>query len=179
MAPCAGDNPNRRSGVRELAIPNPPRTSKLRLKLLTQQFLISPQKLACSSRRDALVRITAKLLSKMTIRVRFLILALAPSLAACSAPEPPKPSTFTVNGGRGSEFGNYAATDAGEVTVNGQRCHAWNWDRPISPTMVLRYRSASCPSTEFPGRYIAIDLGHSIVPLSESNQRFEPPFPAP
>ena len=111
----------------------------------------------------------------MTLRARFAIPALASLLAACSTAEPPKRLPPTVGGGHGSEFGNYAATAAGEVMIDGQRCYVWNWDRPFSPGRVLRYRSASCPSAEFPGRYIAIDLGHSIVPLAESELRFEQP----
>jgi len=113
----------------------------------------------------------------MHLRVLCAILAVASALAACSAVEPAKPLPLAVGGGKGSEFGNYAAAEAGTVTIDGQRCYVWNWDRPFSPGMVLRYRSASCPSAEFPGRFIAIDLGHSIVPLSESNLRFEPASP--
>ncbi len=115
----------------------------------------------------------------MTIRARFAILALASSLAACSAAEPSKPLPSTIDGGRGSEYGNYAATAAGDVTIDGQHCYAWNWDRPFKPGLVLRYRSASCPSTELPGRYVAIDLGHSIIPIAESDLHFDLAAPAP
>jgi len=109
----------------------------------------------------------------MHIRARATLLALASALAACAALESSKPLPPTIGGGKGSEFGNYAATAAGTVTIDGQRCYVWNWDRPFAPGKVLRYRSASCPSTEFPGRFIAIDLDHSIVPLAESDLRFE------
>jgi hypothetical protein len=113
----------------------------------------------------------------MPIRAHFAVVALASSLVACSDAERSKPLPLAVDGGRGSEFGNYAAVDAGMVTIDGQRCYAWNWDRPISPDLVVRYRSASCPSPQLPGRYVARDLGRSIIPLSESNLRSEPAAP--
>ncbi|HVJ53966.1 MAG TPA: hypothetical protein VM689_15970 [Aliidongia sp.] len=78
-----------------------------------------------------------------------------------------------VGGGRGSQFGNYATVVAGETVIGGERCILYNWDRPLPDGRVLRYRSASCFLPN--GRARAIGLDSSIVPMTESELRFEAP----
>jgi hypothetical protein len=109
----------------------------------------------------------------MAVRGPVLACCLAFVVGACANLKPPPPSSpplpFAVGGGQGSEFGNYAAKPAGEVTLDGQLCRVWAWDRPLSATQALRYRSASCPSADSPGRYVARDLGMSVIPMAESD----------
>jgi hypothetical protein len=109
----------------------------------------------------------------MAVRSKFSVWCVIVLASACSNLNQPKPPPFTVGGGKGSEFGNYAAASVGEITLDGERCRVWNWDRPLSSNEVLRYRSASCPSKEFPGRFVARGLGATMVPLADSALRFE------
>jgi hypothetical protein len=76
----------------------------------------------------------------------------------------------TVGNGLGSEFGNYAAQEDGEVKgEHGERCVAFNWDRPFRDGLAIRYRSASCESTERPGWMVCHDISRTIIPIGESN----------
>jgi len=94
---------------------------------------------------------------------------LLPVLADC-ATNPPRELPFTVGGGLGSQHGNYAATLSSEVFTDarGDRCAVWNWDRPISASLVLRLRSASCPDIRNPKRMIGVELGAQVVPMAKS-----------
>ena len=92
-----------------------------------------------------------------------------PLLADCIS-NPPRELPFTVGGGLGSQHGNYAATLSSEAFIDarGDRCPVWNWDRPISASLVLRLRSASCPDSRNPKRMIGVELGAQVVPMAKS-----------
>lgn len=106
----------------------------------------------------------------MAVRGPVLACCLAFVVGACANLKPPsQPLPFAIGGGQGSEFGNYTAKPAGEVTLDGQLCRVWAWDRPLSATQAVRYRSASCPSTDSPGRYVARDLGMTVIPMAQSD----------
>jgi hypothetical protein len=110
---------------------------------------------------------------------RLLPLGVVLLLAGCAAP-PPEVKTDTppptVEGGLGSEHGNYAAVQGADMTnAEGDHCTVWNWDRPLSPGFVVRVRSASCPSHERPGRMVAVELDRTIIPLSASNLAAQTP----
>jgi hypothetical protein len=76
----------------------------------------------------------------------------------------------TVEGGLGSQYGNYAAQIAGEIRgPTGERCVIYDWDRPFSNEMALRLRSASCESPERPGWMVARELSRTLIPIAESN----------
>lgn len=96
-------------------------------------------------------------------------------LAACSTAPLPGPDVdrpMTVGNGLGSQHGNYAGQADGEMRLPaGERCVVFNWDRPLTNGRVLRLRSASCDSLEFPGRKIARELSRTIIPLSQSSLR--------
>ena len=94
---------------------------------------------------------------------------LLPVLADC-ATNPPRELPFTVRGGLGSQHGNYAATLSSEVFTDarGDHCAVWNWDRPISASLVLCLRSASCPDVRNPKRMIGVELGAQVVPMAKS-----------
>jgi hypothetical protein len=105
---------------------------------------------------------------RATIAIRSVLPVLATALlAACgSTPEAP----FAVDGGSGSEYGNYGMVPTGEtVIIAGAACTVWEWDRPLSATRVLRERSASCPARDNSGRMVATGLDRRIVPMSESH----------
>jgi hypothetical protein len=71
----------------------------------------------------------------------------------------------------GSEHGNYPTEEAGETRgPDGERCVLFNWDRPLTPELAVRYRSMSCESKDRPGGWmLPKDLGHVIIPIGESN----------
>jgi hypothetical protein len=112
-------------------------------------------------------------LKRRHYRVGSILMAAAllalPTLAGCTS-NPLQELPFTVDGGLGSQHGNYAATPSSEVFTDarGDRCPAWNWDRPISATLVLRLRSASCPDSRNPKRMIGVELGAQVVPMAMS-----------
>ena len=111
------------------------------------------------------------------MRVHHCVVALALAVTACAHPDV-KPDLLppTVDGGLGSQFGNYAAVQAEDMTnTEGERCAVWNWDRPISGGQVVRIRSASCPSHERPGRMVAVELDRTIIPLAASSLAGEVP----
>jgi hypothetical protein len=99
-----------------------------------------------------------------------LLLTGAASGCADQREAPAKPDLpFYVGGGAGSQFGNYAASVAGEmIDKSGRRCVVFNWDRPLSQDSVLRLRSASCEISKEPGPMLPIDLGREIIPMSAS-----------
>lgn len=93
-------------------------------------------------------------------------------LAGCAAPPPPHVSQppLAVGGGLGSQHGNYAARRGADVAgPDGERCIAFEWDRPVSATQAVRYVSLSCPSREIPGRMEGRQVSRSLIPLSESH----------
>ena len=103
------------------------------------------------------------------------MLALPVMIASCAGkpaapPPPPAPALpFYVGSGAGSEHGNYASHESGEmIAPDGSRCITYVWDRPIDAQYALRLRSASCPSKERPGLYVATELERTIIPRSAS-----------
>ena len=116
---------------------------------------------------------TPATLKRLRSRARNILMAAAmlalPTLAGCSA-NPPRELPFTVGGGLGSQHGNYAATLSSDVFIDarGDRCPVWNWDRPISASLVLRLRSASCPDSRNSKRMIGVELGAQVVPTANS-----------
>lgn len=77
---------------------------------------------------------------------------------------------LTVENGRGSEHGNYAAVASGEtVAIDGRPCAVWWWDRPLPASRVLRVRSASCPAPDSSGGMVAIELDRTVIPASASD----------
>jgi len=107
----------------------------------------------------------------MRLAVACCWVSMAGALAGCAASPGPDPTdlTLTVGGGAGSQHGNYAGQRDGETLgPSGERCLAFNWDRPLGNGRVLRVRSASCPSREIPGRMVGRELSRTIIPLSQS-----------
>lgn len=93
------------------------------------------------------------------------------ALSGCAS-VPPATSALplSVDNGRGSQHGNYVAQKTGEILgAASARCVAFEWDRPISATLAIRYTSASCPSEERPGWMVAIQISQTLVPLSKSH----------
>jgi hypothetical protein len=99
------------------------------------------------------------------------VFAAALALTGCgSAPHAVPFLPSTVGNGHGSQYGNYAAQEDGEFKgERGERCVAFNWDRPIGDGKVLRIRSASCDSEERPGWMVCHDISRTIIPIAESN----------
>jgi len=92
-------------------------------------------------------------------------------LAGCTAKPPAGPVLPpSVGNGHGSQYGNYAAEPDGEfVGDHGERCVAFNWDRPIGNGLAIRIRSASCDSAERPGWMVCHDISRTVIPIAESN----------
>lgn len=79
-----------------------------------------------------------------------------------------------VDGGKGSQFGNYAARIDGEmIDKNGGHCVIFNWDRPLTKDLAIRLRSASCPAPEKPGFMTCIELERTVIPITESPSLME------
>jgi len=99
------------------------------------------------------------------------IFVAASSLAACASAPPTAPRLPpTIGNGLGSQYGNYAAQADGEfVGDHGERCVAFNWDRPIGNGLAIRIRSASCDSAERPGWMVCHDISRTVIPIAESN----------
>ena len=88
-----------------------------------------------------------------------------------NVPAPPPP---TIGNGVGSQYGNYGAQMAGEMRgPTGERCVLFNWDRPLSKDLAIRYTSASCESRERPGWMQCREISRTVIPLSESNLKDE------
>jgi hypothetical protein len=115
--------------------------------------------------------------------IRFIFAVVTPvlMLAGCasgrsSAQQAAAPDLpFTVNGGLGSQYGNYPeAVTHDTLILQGRPCTVFNWDRPYAPGYVLRTRSASCPAESFSeGQLLsgdtAVELDRRIIPLAQSN----------
>jgi hypothetical protein len=99
------------------------------------------------------------------------LLAAALALSACGSNPQTVPSLPpAVGNGHGSQYGNYAAQADGEFKgEHGERCVAFNWDRPIGDGKAIRIRSASCESAERPGFMICHDISRTVIPIAESN----------
>lgn len=82
---------------------------------------------------------------------------------------PPVPSPFYVEGGAGSEHGNFVSRQEGEKTgPGGAHCFIYVWDRPLDSRTALRLRSQSCEDPRNPGMYIANELERMIIPMTSS-----------
>lgn len=104
-------------------------------------------------------------------------LAAALALSACAAPPAP-PLPLSVGNGRGSQYGNYGAQAAGEGRgPAGEHCVIFNWDRPLTADLAIRYVSASCESKERPGRMVCTELSRTVIPMSQSNLKDAPGDP--
>lgn len=97
------------------------------------------------------------------------------SCAGSHAPPPPPPSSppapppFYVEGGAGSEHGNFISRQDGETTgPGGAHCFIYVWDRPLDDRTALRLRSQSCEDPRNPGLYIANELERVIIPMTSS-----------
>jgi hypothetical protein len=105
--------------------------------------------------------------------------AIVLTIAGCASPDivPPVPSAaprvdlpLSAGGGVGSEYGNYPTEQSGETTgPNGEHCVLFTWDRPLTPALAIRYRSMSCEAKDHPGAMLPIDLGHTIVPIGQTD----------
>lgn len=90
------------------------------------------------------------------------------------APQVSQTLPIYVNGGKGSQFGNYAAKIDGEmIDKNGGRCVVFNWDRPLTNDLAIRLRSASCPSPENPGFMTCMELERTVIPITDSPSLME------
>lgn len=107
--------------------------------------------------------------------------ALTAVLSACAGTTPPASTPpLSVDHGAGSQYGNYAAQAAGEMRgAEGERCIVFDWDRPLTKDLALRYKSASCESKDRPGRMVAREISRAVIPLSDSNVRDEESPPKP
>ena len=94
--------------------------------------------------------------------------AMALAVSACSATPSAPGLPLTVGDGIGSQYGNYAARTDGEMLgPSGERCIVFTWDRPLTADLAFRLRSASCDSTEHPGRMVCTELSRSVIPIGE------------
>jgi hypothetical protein len=99
--------------------------------------------------------------------------SMALALSGCAA-TPAVNLPLNVGNGAGSQYGNYAGQMDGEMNgPAGERCVVFNWDRPLTKEPAVRTRSASCESTERPGRMVAKELSRTVIPMSESNLKDE------
>lgn len=97
-------------------------------------------------------------------------------LASCTgshappAPPPPSPPPpFYVQGGAGSEHGNFASRPDTETTgPGGVHCVIYVWDRPLTAQTALRLRSQSCQDPKNPEMFIANELERVVIPLGSS-----------
>lgn len=105
-----------------------------------------------------------------------LVLTAALLLTSCSGdrapPAPPPamaPAPFYVQGGAGSEHGNFVSVPDIETTgPGGVHCVIYVWDRPLTPQTVLRLRSQSCQDPRNPNFYIATELERLVIPMTSS-----------
>jgi hypothetical protein len=99
-------------------------------------------------------------------------------LSSCMSGTPMIPAIDATPGlgdGVGSQHGNYAAREEGEMRgPSGERCVVFSWDRPLSKDFAIRLRSASCESLDHPGKMVCTELSRTIIPLSESAVRDGP-----
>ena len=105
------------------------------------------------------------------------ILTALTLLTACSSnhappappPGPPAPPPFYVEGGAGSEHGNFVSREDSETTgPGGVPCVIYVWDRPLTAQTALRLRSQSCEQPAQSGLYIATELERIVIPMASS-----------
>jgi len=115
----------------------------------------------------------------MTLKILCCSAVLVLGVSGCVNSAPPAPDAgwgrrlaqpagppLTIGRGLGSEFGNYPALTAGETAgPSGEACTVFDWDRPLSQTLALRLRSASCGQ---PGQMVSTELSRTVIPLSSS-----------
>ena len=95
--------------------------------------------------------------------------SIASALSGCASTQAVNPP-LSVGNGVGSEYGNYAAQVDGEMRgPSGERCVIFNWDRPLTKDLAIRYRSLSCESKERPGWMVGTEIARTVIPMSESN----------
>jgi hypothetical protein len=96
--------------------------------------------------------------------------ALIPILAACATMPTPAIAPLAIGDGQGSEHGNYPTVPTGEThqATDGSLCPVFEWDRPLSATTAIRYRSTTCPLPGQPGRFYSFNLDRTVIPLAES-----------
>lgn len=93
--------------------------------------------------------------------------AVAAALSACSSGPPKLP--LSVDNGRGSQYGNYVAQEGGETRgPSGERCVIFNWDRPLTATLAVRYTAESCESKARPGLMTCRDIARKVIPIGDS-----------
>jgi hypothetical protein len=109
----------------------------------------------------------------MRLMVACCAVSTALALSGCSA-TPVAGLPPNVGNGLGSQYGNYAAQTDGEMLgPSGERCIIFNWDRPFTKDLAIRFRSASCESRERPGWMVGTELSRLLIPMSESNLKDE------
>ena len=82
---------------------------------------------------------------------------------------PPAPAPFYVEGGAGSEHGNFLSLQDTETTgPGGVHCVTYVWDRPLTAQTALRLRSQSCEAPGHPGLFVANELERLVIPLTSS-----------
>ena len=120
----------------------------------------------------------------MRLVAAFCSISIALALACCSsarnkASDAGKsalaaPLLLSVGNGVGSEYGNYAAQEAGEMRgPNGERCVVFNWDRPLTHDLALRVQSTSCELKERPGWMVCRELSRTVISIAASNLKEE------
>jgi len=94
-------------------------------------------------------------------------------LAGCSTPQAPKPGPalpLYVGNGAGSAKGNYAGQEDGEFrNEKGLRCVAYNWDRPLTADLAIRYRSACCRMNAQSEFMVCHEISRTTLPIAQSN----------
>jgi len=84
-------------------------------------------------------------------------------------PPPPAPAPFYVEGGAGSEHGNFLSRqDIETAGPGGVHCVIYVWDRPLDAKTALRLRSQSCQDPKNPNFYIATELERLVIPITSS-----------
>lgn len=120
----------------------------------------------------------------MKLAAAFCFLSIALALAGCSSTgnEASKPAEaahaaalpLAVGNGVGSEYGNYSAHEAGEISgPAGERCVLFDWDRPLTQDLALRVRSSSCESKERPGWMVCREISRTVILIAASNLKAE------
>lgn len=98
-----------------------------------------------------------------------IVVSCAGTSAPPTAAPPTAPPVFYVEGGKGSERGNFASYPDSETTgPSGVHCVIYVWDRPLTDKTALRLRSQSCEQPDHPGLYIANELERTVIPLTSS-----------
>lgn len=101
----------------------------------------------------------------MRLLVAFGVFVAASSLSGCVSTV--MTSSIYVDNGIGSEHGNNSLQAAGQtVSPFGNRCVAFNQDRPLSKDFALRVKTESCGSAS---RMESKELSRTVIPIAESS----------